>query len=143
MTKLKGCLTPPETLLFSARIKTRGEISPTFILSVQRGIGLQQLGLETGAGFEPSLSHVEALARQRDLACLERRAEHLGASLSVQVLTAYTLAVLAARDLGLVTLAVVLQTARPLTVAALVMSKYQRLQPGPNISCQHQPSLSL
>ena len=124
MTKLNGCLTPPEILLFSEEQELGGRISPTFILCVQRGIGLQQLGLQTCAGFEPSLSHVEALPGQRDMTSLERRAEHLGASLGVQVLTANTLAVLAARYLGLVTLAVVLQTARPLTIAALVVSKY-------------------
>ena len=84
-----------------------------------------------------------ALAGQRDLASLERRAENLGAGLSVQVLTAHTLAVLTAGYLGLITLTVVLQTARPLTVAALVVPKYQRLQPGPHISSQHQPPLSL
>ena len=43
-----------------------------------------------------------------DLASLESRAEDLGASLHVQVLAANTLAVLAAGNFGLVTLAVVL-----------------------------------
>ena len=130
--------------MLSFNVRTPGgKTGPTFILGVQRGIGLQQLGLETGAGFEPSLSHVEALPGQCDLASLERRAEHLGAGLCVQVLTANTLAVLAAGYLGLVTLTVVLQTARPLTVAALVVPKYQRLQSGPYFSSQHQPPLSL
>ena len=89
---------------------------------------MQQLGLETCAGLEPSLSHVEPLPGQSDLASLERRAEDLGAGLRVQVLAAHALAVLTAGNLGLVTLAVVLQTARPLTVAAFVVPKYQRLK---------------
>ena len=94
-------------------------------MSVQRCVGLQEFRLETGAWFEPSLSHVKALPWQRDLTSLQGRAENLGPSLSVQVLTAHTLAVLTARNLGLVALAVVLQTAGPLTVAALVVPKYQ------------------
>ena len=103
---------------------------------------MQQLGLETCAGLEPSLSHVEPLPGQSDLASLERRAEHLGPGLSVQVLAANTLTVLTARYLGLITLTIVLQTARPLTVAALVMPKYHSIQSALT-SYQHQPSLSL
>ena len=53
---------------------------------------------------------------------LEGGAADLGASLSVDILAADTLAVLGAGDFGLVALAVVLQTPGPLTVAALVMS---------------------
>ena len=52
---------------------------------------------------------------------LEGGARHLGASLSVDILAADTLAVLGAGNLGLVALAVVLETPRPLAVAALVM----------------------
>ena len=94
-------------------------------MSIERCVGLQQFGLETCARFEPSLSQIETLAREAGLARLERGAEDLGPGLCVQILTADTLAVLTAGDLCLVTLAVVLQTARPLAVAALVVSEGQ------------------
>ena len=92
-------------------------------MSIQWCVGLQQFGLQTGAGLEPSLTQIETLPWQVDLAGLERRAEDLGPGLCVEVLAADTLAVLTAGDLGLVTLAVVLQTAGPLAVAALVVSE--------------------
>ena len=77
-------------------------------MSVKRRVGLQQFRLETGAWFEPSLCQVEAVAGDGPLASLEGGAEHLGPGLCVQILTANTLAVLAAGNFGLVTLAVVL-----------------------------------
>ena len=123
----KEMISPNKIFNPGSDIQLLGKNSPTFILRVQRSIGLQQLGLETCAGLEPPLSHVEPLPRQCHLAGLEGRAEDLGAGLSVQVLAANTLAVLTARDLGLIALAVVLQAARPLAVAALVVPKYHSI----------------
>ena len=94
---------------------------------------MKQFRLEARAGFEPPclrhahcplarLCQVKLPAPSHAPGSLEGGAGHLRASLGVDIFAADTLAVLGAGNLGLIALAVVLETPGPLAVAALVMS---------------------
>jgi len=86
---------------------------------------LQELRAKAGAGLEPALPEVEALARRAQASLglgLVRAAARL-ARAGVHVLAAEALTVAVAGDLRLVTLAVVLQATRPLAIAPFVVSE--------------------